>query len=75
MKIAAAMIAILLLVGCSKPRDVAYYKDHPAERGKRVDECSSVGDASDDCLNAKKAESEVYDNQVRPTKPATTAQK
>lgn len=60
MKLAVPMIAILLLVGCSKPKDVAYYKSHPAERGKRVGECMDYSDASDDCVNAKQAQLEAY---------------
>ena len=64
MKYAAAMIAILLLAGCSKPKDVAYYKSHSADRAKRVEECSNSGEASDDCRIAKQAETEVYDDEA-----------
>jgi len=59
---ATAMMAILVLAGCSKPKDVAYYKSHSAERAKRVEACESSGDASDDCRNAKQGETEAYDD-------------
>lgn len=57
---AAPLIAILLLAGCSKEKDVAYYKDNPAERGKRTAECDTYHDDSQDCKNARQAQLEVY---------------
>ena len=68
------MIALaLLLPGCSKERDVAYYKEHPAERGKRTAECDTYQDASQDCLNAQQAQLEVY--AVPPKAPEVVAEK
>lgn len=63
-KYAVPLIAILLLAGCSKPKDVAYYKGNPAERAKSIEACSSSGEDSDDCRNAKQAETEAYDDQA-----------
>ncbi len=70
--LAAPLIAILLLAGCSKERDVAYYKEHPAERGKRTADCDTYSDASQDCLNAKQAQLEAYAVQPKETAPKDT---
>ena len=64
-KYALPLIAILLLAGCSKPKDLAFYKSNPAERGKSIEACASSGEDSDECRNAKEAEVEAYqDNAV-----------
>jgi hypothetical protein len=74
MKLALPLIAILLLAGCSQERDVAYYKDHPADRGKRVSDCDTYRDGSQDCINAREAQLAIYAAQVRePAKESSVA--
>lgn len=58
------LIAILLVTGCSEEKDVAFYRDNPAERGKRVSDCDTYKDASKDCENARQAMSEIYAEQT-----------
>ena len=66
MKLAVPLIALLLLAGCSKAKDVAFYKENAAERGKKVSECDTYHDDSQACQDARKAMLEVYAAQVRP---------
>ena len=64
MKLIVPLIAILLVTGCSKEKDVAFYRDNPAERGKRVSDCDTYKDASKDCENARQAMTEIYAEQA-----------
>jgi hypothetical protein len=57
---AVPFVAALLLVGCSKAKDVAYYKDNAAERGKKVSDCDTYHDDSADCKAAREAMQAVY---------------
>jgi hypothetical protein len=59
-KYAVPLFAALLIAGCAKPKDIAFYKSHPADRGKKIEACSGSGDTSEDCNNAKQAETEAY---------------
>ncbi len=65
MKLIVPLIAVLLLAGCSKEKDTAFYKDNPAERGEKVSECDTYKDASQDCENARQAMADVYAEQAK----------
>lgn len=67
------LIAILLLAGCSKEKDVAYYKANQEERGKRLAECDKYNDSSQDCRNAEQAQMEAYAAPVSAAIPASAA--
>jgi hypothetical protein len=64
MKLIVPLVTVLLLAGCSQENDVAFYRDNPAERGKRVSECDTYKDASKDCENARQAMAEIYAEQA-----------
>lgn len=62
----AVLLTLVLGVGaCSPTKSVAYYKGHNAALQKRLDDCVSFGEASQDCSNAKQAFSELHDRPGR----------
>ena len=49
------LIVAALLVACSDTKPVSFYKDHEADRAKKVRECLAVASSSQDCRNARQA--------------------
>lgn len=56
----SVLIATLLLAGCSDTKSVDWWRNHPQEAAKKVNECKQSGSDSENCKNVKEA---VFHNQ------------
>lgn len=54
-----ALVGLLLVAGCSSPKSVGFYRNHPAWRARVADRCVSQGSRSTNCRNALQASFEV----------------
>lgn len=57
MAYARVLVALPVLALCACSKSVAYYRDHPQERGSKLDGC--IGEQSTDCQNLRQAEYEA----------------